>query len=291
LQSEYDRKSAIFDTNHPDMLTLRTQIDSLRASGQSVDALSIPAQLQMEKSLLTLMRQRYNEDHPDVKRIERQIKALEARSSVGQDGASGSRAETSPSFVGNATVVQLTTQINALDTQASELERAEAALHEKLDGLEQRVDESPLIEHRYKALLRDLEAAHTKYDELNRSAMTLEVTISAIASGRSDELRLVQAPVIPEKPAKPRRLIIAGVGTVLAALLGITTVIIREGMDQKIRSSRDVYGLLSEWPLVAIPQIYDPDRVRRKRWRFSVLTACTAVLSAIAIVAGRVFFK
>jgi uncharacterized protein involved in exopolysaccharide biosynthesis len=287
LQTEYNSKSGRYDSDHPDMLGLRRQIDALRESGQSADTLSVPAQLQIQKSLLAQVRQRYSDSHPDVQRIERQIESLTARLAA---GASGSR-QTLQAPSGDPATVRLTSQLNALDTNAAELERRESQLREQLDSLEKRVDESPLLEHQYKALTGNLQAAHAKYDELSQTSMSLEMASAAIASGHSDELRVVQPPAVPEIPTKPPRLLIIAAGLVLTAILGFTVVVVREGLDPKVRCSRDVYRLLNVWPLVAIPEMFDPIRARQRRWQLGIFTACTLTVSVAAIVTGRILYN
>ena len=80
----------------------------------------LAAQLQAQKQILAQARQRYSEHHPDVKRIERQIKSLETRMAAGETSAGNP--------VGSPAVVQLKTQINALDNQMAGLERRRADL-------------------------------------------------------------------------------------------------------------------------------------------------------------------
>ena len=55
----------------------------MRAGG-SPTGMSLRQQLQQQRSILAETRQRYSEDHPDVKRIERNIQSLEARIAVGR---------------------------------------------------------------------------------------------------------------------------------------------------------------------------------------------------------------
>jgi uncharacterized protein involved in exopolysaccharide biosynthesis len=282
LQAEYSKKLAAYDPNHPDMIALRRQIDTLRAGGGAIDSLSLPAQLSAQKAILAQARQRYSEDHPDVKRVERQIKTLETRM------AAGERSAGNPS--GSPAVVQLRTQINAIDTQMSGLQRRETELHTKLDQLEKRVEATPQVEREYKTLTRDLDLARTKYDELLKSQMDSELTSAAIASGRSDELRLVQPPAVPAKPAKPKRIAIAGIGLMLAILLGLTAVVIVESLDQSVRGSRDIRRVLSLSPLGVIPEIQDAASSRRQRWQMAMLTACILVGSAAVVATVRNFY-
>jgi len=282
LQAEYSKKLATYDENHPDMIALRQQIDALKAGGGAVDSLSLPAQLKAQKQILAQARQRYSEDHPDVKRIERQIKTLETRIANGETVAGN--------VVGSPAVVQLKTQINALDTQLAGLDRRSAELRTKLDEMQHRVEATPQTEREYKTLTRDLELAHTKYDEINKSMMDSEVTSAAISSGRSDELSLVQAPSLPAKPAKPKRIAIAAIGLMLAILLSMTAVVVAESVDQTVRGSRDVRRVLDLSPLGVIPEIQDAVAARRARWRLATLTACVVVVSTAIVATVRNFY-
>jgi len=282
LQAEYNKKLATYDENHPDMIALRRQIDALKAGGGAIDSLSLDAQLQAQKQILAQARQRYSEDHPDVKRIERQIKSLQTRIAAGE--------KNSANVVGSPAVVQLKTQINALDTQVAGLDRRSNELRAKLDSMQKRVEATPQTEREYKTLTRDLELAHTKYDEINKSMMDSELTSAAIASGRSDELSLVQAPSLPAKPAKPKRIAIAAIGLMLAILLSLTAVVVAESVDQTVRGSRDVRRVLDLSPLGVIPEIQDAIAVRRQRWRMVTLSACVVVASTAIVMTARAFY-
>jgi uncharacterized protein involved in exopolysaccharide biosynthesis len=282
LQSEYNKKLATYDENHPDMIALRRQIDALRAGGGAIDSLSLPAQLAAQKAILAQARQRYSDDHPDVKRIERQIKTLEARIAAGEKSAGNP--------AGSPAVVQLTTQVNAIDTQLAALSKRQGELHTKLDSMEKRVEETPQVEREYKTLTRDLDLARTKYDELLKAQMDSELTSAAIASGRSDELRLLQLPAVPAKAAKPKRIAIAGIGLMLAILLGLTVVVIAESVDQSVRGSRDVRRVLSLAPLGVIPEIHDPASARRQRLQMATLTVCVLIGCAAVVMTIRNFY-
>ena len=56
--------------------------------GGSTTGMTLRQQLANERAVLAEARQRYSEDHPDVKRIARNISALEARIAAGEVGRS-----------------------------------------------------------------------------------------------------------------------------------------------------------------------------------------------------------
>jgi uncharacterized protein involved in exopolysaccharide biosynthesis len=279
LEAEYAKKQAIYDPDHPDLINLRRQIDSLRRGGPALSDMTLQQQLEAQKAILSETRQRYSADHPDVKRIQRQIDELQARI------ARGDKADTT--IPASATVMQIKAQINGVDTQIAGLETRGKELRAKMDELVKRVEATPQVEREYQQITRDLDLARTKYDELLKSRMDSELTAAAIAGGRSDEIRIVTQPAVPSEPAKPTRPLIAAAGIVLALVLGLAAVVLMEAMDQTVRGSRDVRRVLSVAPLAVIPQIQDAASLRRMRFRMVMLASCAIVGSFIVVLAMR----
>lgn len=275
LEMEFQQKQAIYDPSHPDLLSLKRRIDALKGGGAAGG--SLRSQLGTQRSILAQARQRYSDDHPDIKQIQRRIETLEARIAAGETTDSVAAA--------NPAALQLRTQLNSIDSQLASLAARGAQLRQKLGELERRVESTPLVEREYQTLTRDLELARTKYDELLKSQMNAEITQAAIAGGGSDDLRLVQAPVTPTEPQKPRRLAILIVGTILALIAALSAGIVAEGLDQNVRGSRDVRNLLDVAPLAVVPEIQDAAAVRRERAQAVTLVsgamACALVLLAV----------
>jgi uncharacterized protein involved in exopolysaccharide biosynthesis len=279
LESEYARKQAIYDPDHPDLINLRRQIDSLRRGGPALTEMSLPQQLEAQKAILSETRQRYSADHPDVKRVQRTIDELQARI------ARGDRADST--VPASATVMSIRAQINGVDTQIAGLEQRSRELRTKMDQLVKRVEATPQVEREYQQLTRDLELARTKYDELLKSRMDSELTAAAIAGGRSDEIRIVTPPAVPSEPAKPSRPLIAAAGIVLALVMALAAVVLMEAMDQTVRGSRDVKRVLSVAPLAVIPHIQDAASLRRMRFRMVMFASCAVIGSFIVVLAMR----
>jgi polysaccharide biosynthesis transport protein len=279
LEAQYAQKAAIYDPDHPDIINLRRQIESLRRGGPAISDMSLPQQLEAQKAILSETRQRYSEDHPDVKRIQRQIESLQARISRGE------RSDTT--LPSTPAVTQIRTQINGIDTQIAGLQSRGTELRGKLDQLLKRVESTPQVEREYQTLTRDLQLARTKYDDLLKNRMEAELREAAIAGGRSDELRLVTPPALPSAPAKPSRLGIGVIGIIAAMVLALGAVVLAEGMDQTVRGSRDVRRVLSVAPLAVIPEILDATSMRRQRFRMVVLACCTVIGSVIVVMTMR----
>ncbi|MEJ0038404.1 MAG: GNVR domain-containing protein [Gammaproteobacteria bacterium] len=279
LQAEYARKQAIYDPDHPDLINLRRQIDSLQRGGPAMSDMTLPQQLEAQKAILSETRQRYSADHPDVRRVQRQIDDLQARIARGD--------KSDNTIPPSASVMQARAQINGIDTQIAGLEARGKELRGKMDTTLKRMQSTPQVEREYKQLTRDLDLAHTKYDELLKARMDSELTEAAILGGRSDEIRVVTPSAVPSEPSKPTRPMIAAVGIVLALILGLAAVVLMEAMDQTVRGSRDVKRVLSVAPLAVIPQIQDAASLRRMRFRMVMLTSCAVVGSFIVVLTLR----
>lgn len=257
LEDEYARKALTYDENHPDMVSLSRQIESLKRGDGAASGQSLQAQLQAERSVLAQTRQRYSDDHPDVRRIRRRIESLEARIASGESA-------NAPVYGDSAVAVQLQTQIKAIDTQIAGLTAHSTELRGKLGEVERRIEATPQVEREYKTLTRDLDIARQKYDEIINHQMDAEVTEAAIAGGRNDEFRLVQAPVLPGAPAKPARAAIAMIGLVLALLVALGGAVAAETFDQSVRSGRDVRNVLGLAPLAFVPEIQAAHAAQRR---------------------------
>jgi uncharacterized protein involved in exopolysaccharide biosynthesis len=281
LEAEYARKSIQYDQSHPDLIMLRRQIDQLKAGGGPGGGLSLKSQLQTQRSILAEARQRYSEDHPDVQRIQRNIQSLEARI------ASGETADVSTS--GDSPVaVQLTTQLNATDTQLAALQARAMELRTKLTGLEGRIVAAPEVERDYQDVTRDLASARAKYDELLKRQMDAEVSEAAIAGGTADKFQVKSSPKIPDEPAKPARIAIMIIAIVLAAIASITSVILAQLFDTTIRSARDVQDILGVAPLTTVPVI---KHAGAKKHKGGTPAYAATAAAAVAIIAFAVIVR
>jgi succinoglycan biosynthesis transport protein ExoP len=270
LEDQYSRMRSSYDESHPDMVALRRQIDSLKFGTSAGSGSSLRSQLNTKRATLAEARERYGAEHPDIKRLQRDISTLETRIKNGERG-DVEMADGTPMGM------QLRTQINAIDSQLGSLMVRSAELRSKMSSLERNVTAAPQVEREYANATRDLTIAREKYEQLLNRQMDAEVSEAAIVGGRADEFRLVQAPMLPGGPSKPKRLAILLIGLVAAVVLALTVTVAAEALDPKVRGARDIRELLSVSPLVAIPAIRNSRSRRRNAWRFVTASASGVV--------------
>lgn len=277
-EEELRRKSGQYDASHPDIVSLRRQIEALRLAGttnaRGGNGTALQDQLAALQASLTETRQRYSADHPDVKRIERQIATLQTRINSGE--------VTVATGVRTAASEQLAVQLRSTDTQIASLESRAAELRGKLGTVENRMAEAPEVERETAGLQRDINQSRTKYEQLLNSRMDAEITKSAIEEGKADEFRVMQPAFQPGSPSEPKRAAIGIIGLVLAAILALTGAGVAEMLDPTVRSSADLRSLLSVSPLAVVPRIRTPQDVEKesRSWKLAaaVVAGCALAL-------------
>jgi polysaccharide biosynthesis transport protein len=306
-ESQLEQVTQQLSSLRQERVFLAAQLEQTRAAGP--DAGSV-RQLEDQYSR---MRSTYDESHPDMVALRRQIDSLKYGTSAGTGTSLRSQLNTKRATLaearqrygeehpdikrlqrdittletrikngergdvemsdGTPVGMQLRTQINAIDSQMGSLMARSAELRAKMSGLEKNVTAAPQVEREYANATRDLTIAREKYEQLLNRQMDAEVSEAAIVGGRADEFRLIQAPMLPGEPGKPERLAILLIGLVAAVVLGLTVTIAAEALDPKVRGARDIRELLNVSPLVAIPDIRNSRSRRRNAWRFVTASA------------------
>jgi uncharacterized protein involved in exopolysaccharide biosynthesis len=250
LESEYASKSAIYAENHPDLVTLRRQIEGLRAAGPGTGGNTLQAQLNSQRAALAEARQRYSEDHPDIRRMMSNIASLEARVAAGESPTSNLAGE-------SLAAVQLQTQLNAMNTQLGGLQGRSGQLRSRLEQFESRLGSTPEVEREYQAITRGLGTARAQFDQMVEQRMTAEVEAAAISGGAADRFVLTGEPGMPWEPASPKRPAIVIIGLILAGIMALSVAVAAEAFDTRVRGGADVRRTMGHTPLATVPQIHN----------------------------------
>lgn len=206
-------------------------------------------------------KRRYSSSHPDVKRLERQLK--EARgsgdSSDAEFYANDKNAPDNPAYI------QLQSKLRSLRTEIAALSRRESGVRKKIDGYEKSMTESPAIEREYLALTRDYENILEKYRETRQRVLEAQLSEAAEKGNQSDSFTVLEAPRINKRPVRPNRISILIIGLMLGTIIGMIAVYIADQMDRSVRNARDLVDLIGGPPLGVIGYIDTSGDIWRRR--------------------------
>ncbi|MDG2047833.1 MAG: Wzz/FepE/Etk N-terminal domain-containing protein [Halioglobus sp.] len=285
-QSDYRRKSAIYNDNHPDVVRLYREIQVLQAElGVETDVDDLRQQLQGQKRHLGELQSKYLDSHQDIKNTQQLIGQLEA--SIRSAGSAGSVNYTPEAD--NPAYVLLSTQLSATKSEVESILKLQTELQEKVERYEEIIKTAPDVEKDYEALQRDYRTAVTKYQEVKSRQQDAQMSKSMEANRKGERFILIEPPVLPSEPASPNRPAIMFLGLLLGVGTGVGLALLREALDSGIQSTGELGSIMGEPPLVTIPYIENEldatkdQKSRRLQW-------LTMAVGGIVILACIHFF-
>lgn len=266
LESELLALKSRYSEDHPSVKQVQREIDALREQQPSTDSLApeLLARRDEAKRELEALLGQYGSDHPEVSAQRRKLEAIQEELRVQQ---SPPPADSSTREPDNPSYIQIESQIAITDSEIESIRSQIADSTKRLEELETGLLALPEIEREYRKMLRDYETAVAKYQELLAKQHEAGMSRSLEEGRKGERFTLIEPPVLPERPVKPNRPLIAIVGLVLAIAAGFGTVAILESLDTTIYGIHKLRSITGAPPLAAIPVIPSPGSVRRARWR------------------------
>ncbi len=116
---------------------------------------------------------------------------------------------------------------------------------------------------------------------------TAELTERLEQDERSQRLKLIEAPAVPDKPAKPNRLKLLVVVLGAAFMAGFGLVFALDFLDQTIRHANEVRAATGGMPVTCIPQVTTQRESRRRKANWALGAASAGALALVALFAAH----
>jgi uncharacterized protein involved in exopolysaccharide biosynthesis len=284
LKSKLAGYKARYAPGHPDIVNTEREVAGLEKEVKAEDGTSdILRQLTEARAQLAKLHEKYTAEYPDVIRLQHVVAELEK--SVASQPDSDDLAK-QQDHADNPAYIQVKGQLDALETQKRSDEMKREELRTKLDDYERRLAAAPAVERDYRLLVRDLDNAQLKYQQLRAKQSDVQISENLETERKGERFTMIEPPLPPEKPISPNRILILVMGFVLSLAAGVGAVVLVDSLDPSIRGINDVRRLLSVPPLAAIPTIVTHNDVRRRRRvsTYSWLGGVTALAGAFAAV-------
>lgn len=141
-------------------------------------------------------------------------------------------------------LIQKKTELMARFTEehplVSALNRQRKEVEGEIDEIALRIKALPVLEQDEARLTRDIKVKTDLYTALSNTAQQLRL----ISAGRVSNVRMIDAPVAPERPLKPDRILIVILATMMGLLSGTVVAFARKAMSGGIDDPREIERLL-----------------------------------------------
>jgi polysaccharide chain length determinant protein (PEP-CTERM system associated) len=205
--------------------------------------------------------QSYGPNHPTVLRLSREVEALEKQLGPG----AGKQAQPD-----NPAYIQLQADLYATGSELKGIAAMRQSLKERVAVSERRIAQVPAVEREYQRLTRAHEVAVAEYQAIRSKQVTAEMGEALETERKAERFSLVEPPMLPDRPTKPNRLIIIGVGFVLTLGAGFGIALLAELLDGRVYTARQLAAITGVMPLEIIPLIRTrTDVIRARRLRLA----------------------
>jgi uncharacterized protein involved in exopolysaccharide biosynthesis len=289
LRSELADYKAKYAPDHPDVVNTEREIAGLEAEEkvEGEKALNktgdIARQLSEAQAQLARAQEKYSADHPDVLRLTHLVAELKVELAAQPTTGDSDKIQ---AHADNPVYIQVKGQLDALITERQSAETKRDELKTKRDEFERRLALAPSVERDYRAMLRDLENAQLRYQQIRAKQGDTQISEKLETEHKGERFTMIEPPLPPEKPVSPNRLLIIFGGLVLSLALAGGMVFLRDSIDPSVRSFNEIRELLSVPPLAAIPRIVTgaERRAHRRQVRFAWTGVFTAIVTAIGLI-------
>lgn len=281
LQTRYVSLTATHSDKHPEVIKLREQIAALEGSGVTVD---LAEELSAERAKLSDLNSKYGANHPDVLASERRVAALEKRKASA--GAGRKLPSAMSEGADNPAWMALKSQLQATDMDLQGQQAMLADLRRRQDELTRRLENAPRVEQEYRKLERDHQNAQAKFQETSQKLMAARDSKELEQEQAGEKLTLIEPPMLPEVPSKPKRSLLMLVGFVMSLGFGAGCGAMAEALDGSVRGLRSLRAMTDAPLLGAIPYIATGAEVARRKRKITL--AATGMLAAFVVLVGLI---
>ena len=285
LKAQFASLSGVYSSDHPDIVKMRREIEALqKETGGGADPQEQSKQLTRLRADLATTRDKYSDDHPDVVKLKKSIAALEAEQPAAGSAKPVAVKPENPAYI--AFQAQLEATLSELKSSRSK----RAALQSKVASYDQRLEQTPQVEREYLDLTRDHEASLMRYREIRAKQMQADIGQELEKDRKGERFSLIDPPQLPEKPSSPNRPAILLLGLVLSLGGGVGSAAVLESLDDSVRGSKALAGLLKVPVLAVIPYMENNEQRQRKRKIALIIAASSVAALGLAVLLVHFFF-
>lgn len=222
----------------------------------------------------------YSENHPSIRALQRKIKALEEK-----EGSLASASE-SPKLTKkqSANVSKLEAQVDAAKARIKALDREQASIREKINRTQGLVLMGAQSEGVLGALERKYETAKEEYSQAKAKFDTANVDKSIQLENKGERFELVEAPILPETPIKPNRILLIVLGFIASIAGAVGIAVLLEALDSKVRGVESIAEIIKLQPMANIPYIKnEADHVEVKYEFYNIVYFVFSVVVLVLI--------
>jgi polysaccharide chain length determinant protein (PEP-CTERM system associated) len=244
---------------------------------------SAAQRLAVARQTLGDLERRLRPAHPDLQRMQRVVRDLEAQAAIEPAEGVGGRAAGLPSRSSveagrRARAADLRFELDQVDRQIALKGEEEQRLRAVARDYQQRIERVPARESELAELTRDYSTLQTLYQTLLGKQEESKIAANLERRQIGAQFKLLDPARAAQKPSSPRRWLIDVVGMAAGVTLGLVLVGLLEYRDRTFNTDADVRNELTLPVLAVVPLMESDEEQRRAAKRCLLATLATGAL-------------
>ena len=233
----------------------------------------------LESQKAALLAKSYTSEHPDLKKVQREIARAEEtirRLKVAAPPPKGPVADAknvharaavpSDTAQETAATAQLRSQLEANRVEIENLLKDERQLKGMISQYEIRINRTPYTEQQQTSLTRDTEALRTEYGDLQKKEQESQLATNLEKQQGGQQFRLIDSASLPTLPSSPKRLKLTGIATVIGMAFGFVVGFLMDLRNTSFRTEHELTRHLGVPLVVGVPNLPTSREIRRRKW-------------------------
>jgi polysaccharide chain length determinant protein (PEP-CTERM system associated) len=195
----------------------------------------------------------YTDEYPEVIRLRREVRELEAR--LAEEAPVAAPSQEYLTNQQNVLLINMANQLRSLTAEIHNLEEKRKEISLQIQNLAARVERTPIREQQLSALIRDYDNTKSNYESLLGKKLDAQLSENLEKRQKGEQFRILDPANLPEKPFSPEPQKVYLIGTGLGLASGIGLVMLFEFLDSSFRRPEDFYPTTGLPVLAAIPLV------------------------------------
>ena len=245
-------------------------------------------QMEMKKRELDTLLQKYSNKHPDVMRLQTEIRMLEGESKNRAPTPTKSSAPATP-LPGNPLKQVLQSQITDIDAEIQAVRSQIERIKSQVGALQARVENTPLRAIELSKISRGYDITLRKYQDLLGKSLESELSENMEKKQKGEQFQILDPANLPLKPVRPNRMLIVLAGLVLGMGGGVALAFLWNNFDTSFRQGDEINSLVNVPLLASLPALMTRGSVVEQRRAQGVLVLASVGVLGIGLILVRVF--
>jgi polysaccharide chain length determinant protein (PEP-CTERM system associated) len=269
---------------------LRSNNNDLRQAEERARTRTIELQGQLDRLLVT-----YTDEHPDVRRLKRELQAAQDEQTRAESAAQERRkASDAASALDDQVAAAARLRLENVRARIAQLTGKPIRRRTASAAVDQEIKLDPEMrgvghDTRLSELLRQYESTRDIYQDLLKRRENARVSMMLDAERRGLTLKVQEAAEMPVIPSSLRLMHVVIIGMILAMLVPLGFLLAVVALDRRVRSPDQIVRLAKVPLLVSVG--YTPARRDMSRERKRMILVALMVASVLMVYAGALVYK